>query len=298
MQAPEIDVPLQVFETVAAARDFVQTRRFGTVSSPDSKPHRVGVVLTMGALHEGHESLIRQSAKECGSTVVSIFLNPTQFAAGEDLSKYPRTLDADLKRCAVSGADAVFVPTPEVIYPAGFSTQVIPPEIAKTLEGQARPEHFGGVCLVVSKLMNILPGDRAYFGKKDYQQWRVIQAMTRDLNLDVDVVACPIIRDPDGLALSSRNVYLSAKDRGRALSIHRALRTAAAEHAGGQRDVGVLETILREELKPVDEIQYAVVRDAETLAEVQTVQRAAVMLIAARVGNTRLIDNQELNEPD
>ncbi len=267
----------------------------------------VGVVPTMGALHEGHLSLVRKSCEECDETIATIFVNPTQFGPGEDLSRYPRTLEEDLAGLERAGATAVLIPSVEDMYPDGFSTYVEPPEVAKPLEGVCRPTHYRGVTTVVLKLFHAIPGHHAYFGRKDYQQVKVIQAMTRDLNLKIEVVMCETVRDPDGLAMSSRNRYLSPEERERALLLSQALRRAKTMAREGTYCVASLQEEMRRVLvsassdRPttestktngVDAIDYAVIVDAETLSSVSSLERPAVALIAARVGKTRLIDNE------
>ena len=260
-----------------------------------------GLIPTMGALHDGHLSLARQSLKDCDETIASIFVNPTQFGPGEDLSRYPRTLDADLESLEKEGVSGVFIPSPEQMYPPGFGTFVEPAEVAQPLEGQFRPGHFRGVATVVLKLFHALPVDRAYFGRKDYQQVKVIEAMTRDLNLPIEIITCPTVRDPDGLALSSRNRYLSPEERTRALLLNRALQTAKTMAAAGTTSVEDLEQVMRrvltaesESVPGVDSIDYATVVDADTLTSLTRLDRDAVALIAVRIGATRLIDNEPI----
>ena len=275
-----------MFRTAGAAaiRDWVMHRRY------DGR--RVALVPTMGALHAGHVSLIEHAAATHDDVVVSIFVNPTQFAPHEDLTRYPRPLEADLAACEAAGATAVFTPTVDDVHPPGSSASVRPPDVARTLEGRRRPGHFEGVCTVVLQLFQMAPVQTAVFGRKDYQQWRVIEAMTRDLHVPVDIVGRPIVRADDGLALSSRNAYLSPEERGRASAISRSLE-AAKDRAGTVADV---ERTLREGLTAVDEVEYATVRDATTLQTLPPDHstRGTVALIAAKVGTTRLIDNAEL----
>lgn len=254
----------------------------------------IGFVPTMGALHEGHLSLVRQAKSQCDVCVVSIFVNPTQFSANEDLSRYPRPLEDDLEMISRVGADAVFLPTDAIIYPPGFGSYVLPPPVAIPLEGLSRPEHFRGVTTVVLKLLQIIPADAAFFGQKDYQQLRVIQDMTRDLNVPSEIVACAIVRDADGLALSSRNRYLSNDQRVNALSLSHALNRATKMIAAGERGVAVIEEAMMDSLSVCDVVDYAVVVDAKTLQPMTALEKPAVALIAARVGNTRLIDNRIL----
>jgi pantoate--beta-alanine ligase len=245
----------------------------------------------MGALHEGHLSLVRRAKSQCDVCVTTIFVNPTQFAANEDLSKYPRPLDRDLEMLAASGVDAVFLPTDALMYPQGFSTYILPPAVGLTLEGQSRPEHFRGVTTVVMKLFQIIPGDAAFFGRKDFQQLRVIEHMVRDLNVPIEIVPCEIVRETDGLAMSSRNRYLDDEQRVRALSLSRALKAAQNLVRAGETQAERIEAAMMSELRQCDRVDYAVVVDAETLQRFVTMSDRAVALIAARVGETRLIDN-------
>jgi pantoate--beta-alanine ligase len=253
----------------------------------------IGLVPTMGALHQGHLELVRRSTEECDRTVVTIFVNPTQFGPGEDFSRYPRTLNQDLELLSGFPVDLVFTPSQQELYPPGFSTYVHPPELAATLEGTHRPGHFRGVATVVLKLFHILPASTAYFGQKDYQQLSVIRRMVRDLDVPIVIQGCPTVRESDGLAMSSRNRYLSADQRPAALGLYSALQSAQQMLQAGERGAAALEGEMREVLfrHGVDEIDYARVVDAETLAEIDLVQTTAVALIAAKVGNTRLIDN-------
>lgn len=281
---------MQILRTTKQATELVwQWRR---------RDASVGLVPTMGALHEGHLSLARTSVGQCDHTVTTIFVNPTQFAPHEDLSRYPRTLDADLEGLRREGVSAVFVPESDDIYPPGFSTSVQPPSVAQSLEGEFRPAHFQGVATVVLKLFHILPTTHAFFGQKDYQQLCVIRAMVRDLNVPIEIVACPTVRETDGLAMSSRNRYLNAEQRIRALRLFAAL--DAAEHAvhDGQRDAAAIERIMQATLladgpeQGVDSIDYAKLVDAQTLQPIRQLDDRAVALIAAKVGSTRLIDNR------
>jgi pantoate--beta-alanine ligase len=256
----------------------------------------------MGALHQGHLSLVHASARRCDHTIATIFVNPTQFGPEEDLGRYPRTLDSDLQGLRQAGATAVFVPDRADIFPAGFSTFVQPPEVAKSLEGEFRPTHFCGVATVVLKLFHLLPASHAFFGRKDFQQVRVIEVMVSDLNLAIEIVTCEIIRDPDGLAMSSRNRYLSAEDRPRALRLSIALGEFETLLREGERDAERLQQIMQTVLladgkgNGVDQIDYAKIVDPITLAPIDRIENQAVALIAARVGSTRLIDNRLWSE--
>lgn len=260
--------------------------------------HRVGVVPTMGALHAGHLSLVAESNRECGFTVVTIFVNPTQFGPHEDFARYPRTLEADLEKLATHRVDAVFAPANEEMYPLGFSTYVDPPQVSQTLEGVCRPGHFRGVTTVVLKLFHAVPADAAFFGQKDYQQAAVIRRMTADLNLATEIRVLPTVREADGLAMSSRNVYLSPDERQRALSLSRSLKLAAELTEQGERDAETVRTRMVEMLQAggVDRIDYVAIVHAETLAEVERLDGPAAALIAAHVGKTRLIDNCRLGD--
>ena len=258
---------------------------------------RIGLVPTMGALHAGHLSLVRAARGLADVVVATIFVNPTQFGPSEDFGKYPRTLEADLRALAESGCDWVFVPQPADIYPAGFSTYIEPPAVARPLEGTCRPGHFRGVATIVLKLFEIVPADVACFGQKDYQQALVIRRMVEDLNLPIEIVTCPTVREPDGLALSSRNRYLSTAEREQALALSRALDEAQRLTAAGQRSVQTIEAAMRNILiaAGIEKIDYATVVDALTLSELIEVNGPTVALIACHVGTTRLIDNRVLD---
>jgi pantoate--beta-alanine ligase len=254
----------------------------------------LGFVPTMGALHEGHMSLC-DAARAHGADrlVVSIFVNPLQFGPSEDLARYPRTFERDIAMCAERGVDLVYAPDVHAMYPHGFETHVEVEQTTRLLEGQARPTHFRGVTTVVAKLLNAVGPCIACFGRKDYQQWRVIERMVRDLDIPATVVGCPIARDPDGLAMSSRNRYLDAGQRQRALSIHRALRDADNAYRSGERSASALEAIARPPIeRSFDALDYVALVDAETLQRCEgEAARTVVLLVAARIGSTRLIDN-------
>jgi len=247
----------------------------------------------MGALHEGHASLCRAARAETGFVVVSIFVNPTQFGPSEDFSRYPRTWDADLELCGREGVDLVFAPEAAAIYPPGFSTHVEVAGLQDGLCGASRPGHFRGVATVVLKLFNIVPADIAYFGQKDAQQARIIEQMVRDLDIPVEVRVCPIIREPDGLALSSRNRYLDPDQRRRAVVLSEALQEARGAIERGERDAGRLQRWLaaRIEATPGAVLDYAAVVDAHTLQPVQTICGDVLLALAVKFGPTRLIDN-------
>jgi pantoate--beta-alanine ligase len=254
---------------------------------------RVGVVPTMGALHEGHLSLVRRAKQECDVAIATIFVNPAQFGPNEDFQKYPRTLEGDLDQLRSSGCDVVFTPTNDQMYPSEHTTFVDPPIVANDWEGKIRPGHFRGVATIVLKLFQIIPAHVGYFGRKDYQQVAVIRAMVRDLNLPIAIEACETIREPDGLAMSSRNRYLSAEERHRALGLSRALRAGQALIERGCTSGPVVEQAMQRELlsAPVDSIDYAALVHPETLERVESISGPVVGIIAARVGSTRLIDN-------
>lgn len=253
---------------------------------------RVGVVMTMGALHAGHAELIKNARRDADSVVVTIFLNPLQFAAGEDLSRYPRTIEADLELCEREGVDLVFAPTPDVMYPDGEpGIRVSAGSLGAVLEGSSRPGHFDGVLTVVAKLFHLVRPDLAYYGQKDAQQLLLIRRMARDLDFPIDVVAVPTVREDDGLALSSRNIYLTSTDREAALSLSAALRAGQAQAARGPAAVrrAARDVLVREPLAQVD---YLVLVDPVTLEEVpEWYHGVALLAVAAKVGTTRLIDN-------
>lgn len=259
---------------------------------------RVGLVPTMGALHAGHLSLVKIAQQRCERVVTTIFVNPTQFAPHEDFSRYPRTLEQDLRLLREAGCDYVFIPSKDEVYPPGFSTEVAPPAVARRWEGEARPGHFRGVATVVLKLFNMIPADVAVFGQKDYQQAAVIQQMVRDLNVGMDIVIAPTVREPDGLALSSRNRYLSPIERQRALSLSQSLRAAQAAIAAGETRAGTIAALIGETLQPqVDAIDYVAVVDGDTLEPQEVIQNHTAILLAVKIGNTRLIDNCVVSPP-
>jgi pantoate--beta-alanine ligase len=252
----------------------------------------VGCVPTMGALHAGHESLIRASREECGFTAATIFVNPTQFGPQEDFARYPRPGEEDLSRCRGAGVDLVFLPAVDLIYPPGFSTHVEVEGLSQILEGAVRPGHFRGVATVVLKLLNIVAPDRAYFGRKDFQQQLLVRKMCRELDLPVEIRTCATVREPDGLALSSRNRYLSANDRQTALCLYQSLQLAQQRLTRGDEDVRAIAGDMQKLLETAGaRPDYAVIADPETLVELTAPMQNMVALVAARVGRTRLIDN-------
>jgi pantoate--beta-alanine ligase len=253
----------------------------------------IGFVPTMGALHAGHLALVERARRECSPVYASIFLNPTQFGANEDLSKYPRPLEADMEKLTAANVDALFLPQVAEIYPPGFSTYLQVDGLSDRLEGQTRPGHFRGVATVVLKLFEIVQPHYAYFGRKDAQQIRIVQQMVRDLNLDTEIVVCPTVREPDGLAMSSRNAYLSAEDRKAATVLSRALRAAETELAAGVRDSLELQRVMHKILaaEPRARVDYAEIVDAETFEPLVRVSRRSYAVLAVHVGKARLIDN-------
>jgi pantoate--beta-alanine ligase len=257
------------------------------------KERIVGLVPTMGALHEGHFSLIRAAKSECAPVVVSIFVNPKQFGPSEDFQKYPRAFDADRAALDNLGVDYLFAPTPEEMYPRGFRTSVAVEGLSEKLEGRSRPGHFQGVTTVVLKLLEIVQPNRAYFGRKDAQQARIIRQMALDLNLATQIVVRPILREPDGLALSSRNVYLNADERRAATVLYRSLEATRQEITSGERNAAHLLAALRRviDAEPAVALDYAEIVDAETLEPVVNLRGECLILLAAKVGKTRLIDN-------
>jgi pantoate--beta-alanine ligase len=284
---------LKLVETIAEVRREVARARGSGM--------RIGLTPTMGALHEGHMRLIERCRREAGYVVVTIFVNPTQFGPGEDLTRYPRTLEADLAKCAGAGVDLVFAPSETTIYPRGRSaTFVEVPGLSHVLEGAVRPGHFRGVASVVLVLFEIVRPDLSVFGQKDYQQQLLIRRMVEDLHVPVDIVIEPTVREADGLALSSRNRYLSAEERAAATALYRALGLAQEAVAQGERDADRVRQILaqRISLELLARLDYAEVADAESLEPLARISpaRPAVALVAARVGPTRLIDNARLTE--
>ncbi|MBO7680491.1 MAG: pantoate--beta-alanine ligase [Thermoguttaceae bacterium] len=265
------------------------------VSALRAESKSIGLVPTMGALHYGHLSLVLASKEDNDVTVISIFVNPTQFAPGEEYEKYPRTLPDDIEKLAeIGGADIVFAPSPEAMYPKGFDANVHVGGVTEVLEGKFRPTHFDGVATVVLKLFHLTRADRAYFGQKDFQQIAVVKKMAADLNVPIKIVSCPIIREPDGIAMSSRNRYLSKQERQDALVLSRSLMEAEKQIAEGERDAAVICADIRRKIEQIEgaSVDYVVVADPDTLAEMERVAGNVVILLAARIGSTRLIDNR------
>jgi pantoate--beta-alanine ligase len=278
-------VTIPTAATVEAVRQAIAAARARGLS--------VGLVPTMGALHAGHVSLIRAARAETGFVVVSIFVNPTQFGPKEDLARYPRPLADDLRLCAAEGVDLVFNPEPAVVYPPGFRTYVEVTGFQDVLCGASRPGHFRGVATVVLKLFTIVAPDAAYFGLKDAQQVRVIEQLVADLNVAVRIRRCPIVREPDGLALSSRNQYLDSEQRQRATVLSRALAEVRRLFEAGERGAAALEAVLRARVEgtPGARLDYATVVDYDTLQRVDRVSGTALAALAVYFGTTRLIDN-------
>jgi pantoate--beta-alanine ligase len=258
----------------------------------------VGLVPTMGFLHQGHLSLVRHARSDCTSVVVSIFVNPTQFGPQEDLEAYPRDLEKDQTMLEDAGVDLVWTPTPEVMYPKGFQTWVQVDKVSKPLEGSRRPGHFRGVATVVAKLFNAVLPQKAYFGQKDAQQVVVIRQMVRDLNFPLEVVVCPLIREADGLAMSSRNAYLDPKQRRAAPVLFQALSVAKSAYEGGERQAEKLRQMMMAEIEaePLARMQYVSVAHPDTLDELNQVDQDAIFSMAVYLGTTRLIDNFLLQE--
>jgi pantoate--beta-alanine ligase len=275
----------QLATTVAQLREILATAR--------RQGKRVGLVPTMGALHEGHLSLVRASKAECDWTVVTIYVNPSQFGPGEDLDRYPRMLRSDLDALAGCGADLAFAPPDEEVYQPGHSTWVAAGSLAEPLEGRCRPGHFRGVATIVLKLFNMTSADVAYFGQKDYQQALVIRQMVRDLDLAIEIRVCPIVREPDGLALSSRNAYLSPHARRSALVLWKSLQLAQELVEQGQRSAGTIAERMRRLIAtaPDAAIDYVALVDPETLEPIGEVTVPTLAALAVKIENTRLIDN-------
>jgi pantoate--beta-alanine ligase len=259
-----------------------------------------GLVPTMGALHEGHMSLVRAARADCRPVVASIFVNPSQFGPGEDLQKYPRTFEDDCNKLEIAGVDYLFAPAADEMYPRGFRTWVNVDGLSERLEGRVRPGHFRGVTTVVLKLLEIVQPQKAFFGRKDAQQALLIRHMARDLHLDAEIIVCPIVREADGLAMSSRNAYLRPDERRAGTVLHRALDGARISIARGERDALRLTAAMRETLRsePLADPDYVELVDAETLEPVTRLRGECLALLAVRIGATRLIDNLLIEERD
>ena len=284
----EEDGKVKACKTIKEVRKAVAGARAGGA--------KVGIVPTMGALHEGHMSLVRRSVADNGATIVSIFVNPTQFGPAEDLGKYPRPFEADCRACEAAGVTIVFAPEAAEMYGKDFSTYVEETKLSKGLCGASRPGHFRGVTTVVAKLFNIVGPDRAYFGQKDAQQAAVIKRMARDLDMGVEIVVMPIVREADGLAMSSRNAYLSAREREEAILLSRGLAEAERLFEGGERRAAALVEAVRKTIAqaPDAKVDYIEAVDAETLERVEMIRGRTLLAVAVFVGKTRLIDNAVL----
>ncbi len=279
----------------AASVRVVRTRR-ELREALDAAPRPLGLVPTMGWLHEGHRSLMRRAREENATSVVTIFVNPRQFNDASDFTRYPRNEARDVAMCEDEGVDLVWAPPVEEVYPPGFDTTVHVGHVAEPLEGAARPGHFDGVATVVSILFNLVGADRAYFGQKDAQQVMVIRQMARDLAIGTDVIACPTVREPDGLALSSRNVHLGPAERAAAPVLRRALVAGREAYERGERSGDVLRERMRATLatEPLAEPEYVSVADGRSLRELDRVEPPALLSLAVRFGSTRLIDNEPI----
>ncbi|MDY6913965.1 MAG: pantoate--beta-alanine ligase [Planctomycetota bacterium] len=277
---------MKVVKTIEDARRAVREAR--------AAGKRIGLVPTMGALHAGHLSLIDAAAADCDFVAVSIFVNPTQFGAGEDLAAYPRTPEADLAACRARGVELVFMPAAEAMYPDGELTTVSVRDLCRSLCGRSRPGHFDGVCTIVAKLFNIIQPQAAYFGAKDFQQAVVIRRMAADLNFPVEIVVCPTVREPDGLAMSSRNAYLSPAHRSQAVALYESLQLGAKMIRRSRPPAPQVVAAVREHIAahaPDGEIDYIQIVDPETLKDVETPEGAALIALAVKFGDARLIDN-------
>ena len=275
-------------ETPAAMREWAdRTRAAG---------RRIGLVPTMGYLHDGHLSLVAEARRRADACVASIFVNPLQFGAGEDLSKYPRNVDCDRAALEGAGVEALYLPTTEAVYPAGFQTEVTVTKVSAGLCGRSRPGHFRGVTTVVTKLFNAVRPHVAVFGEKDFQQLAVIRRMTADLDLGVEIIGMPIVREADGVAMSSRNAYLSAPERTAARCLSRALAAGRAAFRSGARPADAVLERVRAVLaaEPLARVDYAELVDAESIEPVATIERPALLALAVYIGRTRLIDNTVL----
>lgn len=271
--------------------EITETRRIIKEAKREGKS--VGFVPTMGFLHEGHISLIRKAKEENDFVVVSIFVNPTQFGPNEDYTSYPRDFDRDAQLCEEAGTDLIFYPTPEMMYPANYSTYVNVEGLTDGLCGASRPGHFQGVATVVAKLFNIVTPDRAYFGQKDAQQVAVLERMTKDLNFDIEIVPCPIVREADGLAMSSRNTYLVGEERKAALVLSKSLNLASESIQSGERSAEKIFDQMKAliEGEPLAKIDYIEIVSAETLKPIKTIAGDVLIALAVKVGKPRLIDN-------
>lgn len=279
-----------IIETIETLREELK---------PKMNKETVGLVPTMGYLHQGHISLIKKARSENDTVVLSIFVNPTQFSPNEDLETYPRDLDKDIKAAYDNGVDYIFTPSAEEMYGKDYSTYVnIEGDITKKLCGKTRPSHFKGVTTIISKLFNIVQPNNAYFGLKDAQQFSVIKKLVKDLNFDVNIVPCPIVRDEDGLALSSRNIYLNEIERKQALVLHQSLNDAKTMYLNGNNNPSELKNYIINKINSKDlaSIDYVEIVDLETLEDVDKIDRQSLVALAVKFGNTRLLDNIILGE--
>jgi pantoate--beta-alanine ligase len=281
---------MQILSNISELRALLRTLR---ATNDRSTPRSLGFVPTMGALHAGHLSLVQTARQRCDIVVVSIFVNPTQFGPNEDFSLYPRTLEQDCQLLETEGVDVVFTPTAEIMYPSGASTFVDVEGVSSRLDGASRPGHFRGVATVVAKLFHIVQPDLSFFGQKDAAQVAVLRKMVRDLDFPLEMIICPTVRESDGLAMSSRNRYLSTEERRQALTLSRALHAAEMQVARGEHRAFALLQIIRTTLQeePAIRVDYIAVVDPDTLLPLDDVDTGALLAIAAYVGNTRLIDN-------
>ena len=280
-----LEIILKLAHTIKEAREEISRAR--------CEDKVIGFVPTMGALHEGHLTLVRRAREQCDYVCISIFVNPAQFGPNEDLNKYPRTLESDIEKCKEAGVDLIFVPSPAEMYPEGFNSWVKVKGLTEVLEGQIRPGHFRGVTTVCAKLFNIIDPDFAFFGTKDYQQLKVIEKMVRDLNMRLKIVSVETVRESDGLAMSSRNAYLSSDERHAALILSKSLQMAKEAFSSGERNAETIQELVENFIKAEQSanIDYIAVVDAETLISIDKIIKPAVVLLAVRIGKTRLIDN-------
>ena len=280
---------MKIVETIQETHQFVRGTRRTSKS--------VGLVPTMGALHEGHLSLVRAAKTRSDVVVISIFVNPLQFGPKEDLAKYPRTFERDCALLIKEGVDLVFAPSTAEMYPTGAVTYVNVEGLSDRLDGASRPGHFRGVTTVVAKLFHIVEPDKAFFGQKDAAQAAIIRKMVRDLNFPLEIVVCPIVREPDGLAMSSRNAYLNAQERRRSLVLSRSLQSVQSAFDAGERDIAQLESLGKRMIseEPTVRLDYLSIVDPDTLLPVKEINRPALAALAAWVGSTRLIDNRILS---
>lgn len=276
---------MEVFKTIPQVRQWVKAQR--------QQGRKIGLVPTMGYLHEGHLTLMRRAKNSCDAVIISIFVNPTQFGPQEDYERYPRDLERDLRLAREVGVDAVFAPEVQEMYPPGYATYVEVEGLTEVLCGASRPGHFRGVATVVTKLFNIVQPDEAFFGLKDYQQAMVIKRMVKDLNIPVEIVTVPTVREEDGLALSSRNKYLTPEERRQALSLYRALKLGEELIRRGERRADKVREAMTKEIlsQPLARIDYVSVNDAETLKPLEEISGKVLLAVAVWIGSTRLIDN-------